>query len=234
VGTELRVRHVCVKHLEAANASDAATDTTEATDTRDAAESATDATNTTDATETTDTRDATDGADATDAAESWDVGLQHVHEWVEGLGKAAVAGALLGLLNKRLESGENLLEGGYNSSKAGTVAGLEALHDLAELTEHVVHQGSDGGRSETATAVHAKKGRLKLRGKLAHVACSEGLGHGAAGHHSLHLTQHAKDGLEGLNHLAGLLVGVRAARLALGHAPWGRVYGVLRLGALAG
>ena len=34
---------------------------------------------------------------------------------------------------------------GYNSSKAGAVAGLEALHDLAELTEHVVHQGSDGG-----------------------------------------------------------------------------------------
>ena len=75
---------------------------------------------------------------------------------------------------------------------------------------------------------------MKLRGKLAHVACSEGLGHGAAGHHSLHLTQHAKDGLEGLDHLAGLLVGVRAARLALGHAPWGRVHGALRLGALAG
>ena len=37
---------------------------------------------------------------------------------------------------------------GYNSSKAGAVARLEALHDLAELTEHVVHQGSDGGLKE--------------------------------------------------------------------------------------
>ena len=37
---------------------------------------------------------------------------------------------------------------GYNSSKAGAVAGLEALHDLAELTEHVVYHGSDGGLKE--------------------------------------------------------------------------------------
>ena len=40
-----------------------------------------------------------------DAAESRDEGLQHAHEGVERLGKAAVAGALLGLLNKGLESG---------------------------------------------------------------------------------------------------------------------------------
>ena len=49
--------------------------------------------------------------EAADAAESRDEGLQHVHEGVERLGKAAVAGALLGLLNKGLESGEDLLEG---------------------------------------------------------------------------------------------------------------------------
>jgi len=172
--------------------------------------------------------------EATNSAEARNEGLQHVNEGVDRLGEAAEARALPGLLNEGLESGEELLEGGDNSSKAGAEVRLEALHYLAELTEHVVHQGSDGGRSETATGVHAKQGRLKLRNKLVHVACSEGLGHAAAGDQSLHLTQHAKDGLEGLDHLAGLLVGVRAARLALGHAPWGRTQGVLGLGALAG
>ena len=60
------------------------------------------------------------------------------------------------------------------------------------------------------------------------------MSHTSAVDGSLHLTQQAKDWLEGLDHLARLLVREGAAGLTRGGAPGGGVHGALGLRALAG
>ena len=64
--------------------------------------------------------------------------------------------------------------------------------------------------SKTTTGVDAIECGLELGDELVNVARGDRLRHSAASERSLHLTQEAKDGLEGLDDLAGLLVGVGA------------------------
>jgi len=112
------------------------------------------------------------------------------------------------LLDKRLEAGRNLLEGRNNSSESPAKVQLEALHHLAELAENIANDWSHRWSSEATTGVDAIECGLKLRDKLVHIARGDRLGHSAPSKRALHLTQEAKDGLEGLDDLAGLLVGV--------------------------
>jgi len=108
--------------------------------------------------------------EAKKAAKARDDGLQGVDQGVEGLGEAAEGGALLRLLNKGLEGGQDLLEGRHHSTKGTTEARLVTLHHLAELAEKIVDDRSNGGITKAATGVDASEGGLKLRDELVHVA----------------------------------------------------------------
>jgi len=77
--------------------------------------------------------------EATETTKAGDDRLHDVEEGVDGLGEATGRGALLRLLEKRLEGGRNLLEGRNNSTEGTTKGRLEALHDLAHLAEDIVY-----------------------------------------------------------------------------------------------
>jgi len=98
------------------------------------------------------------------------------------------------------------LEGRNNASKGTTKVRLEALHHLAELTEDIVDDWSHRWSSKTSTCVDAIERGLELGDELVNIARGGRLGHSTASKRTLHLTQQAKDRLEGLDDLAGLLV----------------------------
>ena len=66
--------------------------------------------------------------EAKKAAKARDDGLQGVDQGVEGLGEAAEGGALLRLLNKGLEGGQDLLEGCRTSRCAIVVETVVRRH----------------------------------------------------------------------------------------------------------